>query len=169
MLVAGKIERPLSSRMTVFAISILLILIFSKYIYMASLTSYYTFYLIHKFGVTVQDSQLFLFVFLVATAIGTLVGGPVGDRIGRKYVIWASILGTASFSMMMPHVGLAWTVVLSFCVGLMLSSAFPAILLYAQELLPNKLGLISGLFLVSLLELPVSLRLYWEVWQISMV
>lgn len=146
MLVAGKIERPLSSRMTVFAISILLILIFSKYIYMASLTSYYTFYLIHKFGVTVQTSQLFLFVFLVATAIGTLVGGPVGDRIGRKYVIWASILGTAPFSMMMPHVGLAWTVVLSFCVGLMLSSAFPAILLYAQELLPNKLGLISGLF-----------------------
>mgnify|MGYP000388087510 CR=1 FL=1 len=140
MLVAGKIERPLSSRMTVFAISILLILIFSKYIYMASLTSYYTFYLIHKFGVTVQDSQLFLFVFLVATAIGTLVGGPVGDRAGRKYVIWASILGTAPFSMMMPHVGLAWTVVLSFCVGLMLSSAFPAILLYAQELLPNKLG-----------------------------
>lgn len=146
MLVAGKIERPLSSRMTVFAISILLILIFSKYIYMASLTSYYTFYLIHKFGVTVQASQLFLFVFLVATAIGTLVGGPVGDRIGRKYVIWASILGTAPFSMMMPHVGLAWTVVLSFCVGLMLSSAFPAILLYAQELLPTKLGLISGLF-----------------------
>lgn len=95
MLVAGKIERPLSSKMTVFAISILLILIFSKYIYMASLTSYYTFYLIHKFGVTVQASQLFLFVFLVATAIGTLVGGPVGDRVGRKYVIWASILGTA--------------------------------------------------------------------------
>lgn len=124
MLVAGKIERPLSSKMTVFAISILLILIFSKYIYMASLTSYYTFYLIHKFGVTVQASQLFLFVFLVATAIGTLVGGPVGDRVGRKYVIWASILGTAPFSMMMPHVGLAWTVVLSFCVGLMLSSAF---------------------------------------------
>lgn len=146
MLVAGKIERPLSSKMTVFAISILLILIFSKYIYMASLTSYYTFYLIHKFGVTVQASQLFLFVFLVATAIGTLVGGPVGDRVGRKYVIWASILGTAPFSMMMPHVGLAWTVVLSFCVGLMLSSAFPAILLYAQELLPTKLGLISGLF-----------------------
>lgn len=87
-----------------------------------------------------------MFVFLVATAIGTLVGGPVGDRVGRKYVIWASILGTAPFSMMMPHVGLAWTVVLSFCVGLMLSSAFPAILLYAQELLPNKLGLISGLF-----------------------
>ena len=140
------VHLPLPMDKTALSIAILLILIFSKYIYMASLTSYYTFYLIHKFGVTVQDSQLFLFVFLVATAIGTLVGGPVGDRIGRKYVIWASILGTAPFSMMMPHVGLAWTVVLSFCVGLMLSSAFPAILLYAQELLPNKLGLISGLF-----------------------
>ena len=103
-----------------------------------------TFYLIHKFGVSVQQSQLFLFVFLIATAIGTLVGGPIGDRIGRKYVIWVSILGTAPFSMLMPHVGLVWTVVLSFCVGLMLSSAFPAILLYAQELLPNKLGLIFG-------------------------
>ena len=144
--VVGKLERPLSSGMTVFAISILLVLIFSKYIYMASLTSYYTFYLIHKFGVTVQQSQLFLFIFLVATAIGTLVGGPVGDKVGRKYVIWASILGTAPFSMLMPHVGLMWTIVLSFCVGLMLSSVFPAILLYAQELLPNKLGLVSGLF-----------------------
>ena len=140
------VHLPLPMDKTALSIAILLILIFSKYIYMASLTSYYTFYLIHKFGVTVQASQLFLFVFLVATAIGTLVGGPVGDRVGRKYVIWASILGTAPFSMMMPHVGLAWTVVLSFCVGLMLSSAFPAILLYAQELLPNKLGLISGLF-----------------------
>ena len=137
---------PLPMNKTVFSITLLLILIFSKYIYMASLNSYYTFYLIHKFGVSVQQSQLFLFVFLIATAIGTLVGGPIGDRIGRKYVIWVSILGTAPFSMLMPHVGLVWTVVLSFCVGLMLSSAFPAILLYAQELLPNKLGLISGLF-----------------------
>ena len=124
----------------------LLILIFSKYIYMASLTSYYTFYLIHKFNVSVQDSQLYLFIFLVATAIGTLIGGPVGDRIGRKYVIWASILGAAPFSLLMPHANLLWTIILSFCVGLMLSSAFPAILLYAQELLPTKLGLISGLF-----------------------
>lgn len=141
-----EVARPLSSKMTSFAIIILLILIFSKYIYMASLTSYYTFYLIHKFGVSIQQSQLFLFVFLVATALGTLIGGPVGDKIGRKYVIWVSILGTAPFSLLMPHVGLLWTVVLSFCVGLILSSAFPAILLYAQELLPNKLGLISGLF-----------------------
>lgn len=137
---------PLPMPKTIFAICILMILIFSKYIYMASLNSYYTFYLIHKFGVSVQQSQLFLFVFLIATAIGTLAGGPVGDRIGRKYVIWMSILGTSPFSMLMPHAGLVWTVILSFCVGLMLSSAFPAILVYAQELLPQKLGLISGLF-----------------------
>ena len=137
---------PLPHGRTIFAIAILLTLIFSKYIYMASLSSYYTFYLMHKFGVSVQQSQIFLFVFLLATAAGTLMGGPIGDRIGRKYVIWMSILGTAPFSILMPHVSLAWTVVLSFCVGFMLSSAFPAILLYAQELLPNKLGLISGLF-----------------------
>ena len=136
---------PLPHGRTFFAIAILLTLIFSKYIYMASLSSYYTFYLMHKFGVSVQQSQIFLFVFLLATAAGTLMGGPIGDRIGRKYVIWMSILGTAPFSILMPHVSLAWTVVLSFCVGFMLSSAFPAILLYAQELLPNKLGLISGL------------------------
>lgn len=138
--------RPLSVGMTLFAIFILMILIFSKYIYMASLTSYYTFYLIEKFGVSVQHSQIFLFVFLVATAAGTLVGGPIGDRIGRKSVIWISILGTAPFSLLMPHVGLWTTVALSFCVGFMLSSAFPAILLYAQELLPYRLGLVSGLF-----------------------
>lgn len=138
--------RPLSIGMTLFAIFILMILIFSKYIYMASLTSYYTFYLIEKFGVSVQLSQICLFVFLVATAVGTLVGGPVGDRIGRKSVIWISILGTAPFSLLMPHAGLWTTVILSFCVGFMLSSAFPAILLYAQELLPYRLGLVSGLF-----------------------
>ena len=137
---------PLPHGRTFFAIAILLTLIFSKYIYMASLSSYYTFYLMHKFGVSVQQSQIFLFVFLLATAAGTLMGGPIGDRIDRNYVIWMSILGTAPFSILMPHVSLAWTVVLSFCVGFMLSSAFPAILLYAQELLPNKLGLISGLF-----------------------
>ncbi len=102
--------------------------------------------LIERFGVSVQLSQICLFVFLVATAVGTLVGGPVGDRIGRKSVIWISILGTAPFSLLMPHVGLWATVALSFCVGFMLSSAFPAILLYAQELLPYRLGLVSGLF-----------------------
>lgn len=141
-----QMQMPLPMGKTVLSISILLILIFSKYIYMASLSSYYTFYLIDKFGVSVQDSQLYLFVFLVATAIGTLMGGPIGDRIGRKYVIWGSILGAAPFSMLMPHVGLLATIIMSFCVGLILSSAFPAILLYAQELLPSKLGLISGLF-----------------------
>ena len=140
------VHLPLPMDKTALSIGILLILIFSKYIYMASLTSYYTFYLIHKFNVTVQESQLYLFIFLVATAIGTLLGGPIGDRVGRKYVIWASILGAAPFSLLMPHATLAWTIILSFCVGLMLSSAFPAILLYAQELLPTKLGLISGLF-----------------------
>lgn len=135
---------------------------------MASLNSYYTFYLIHKFNVSIQQSQLFLFVFLVATAIGTLMGGPIGDKVGRKYVIWGSILGTAPFSLLMPHAGLVWTVLLSFCVGLMLSSAFPAILLYAQELLPNKLGLISGLFLDLHLVLPVSPLLSLAIWPINL-
>lgn len=139
-------EAPLSKGLTLFAISILMVLIFSKYIYMASLNSYYTFYLIHKFGISVQMSQICLFIFLVATAAGTLMGGPLGDRIGRKYVIWISILGTAPFSMLMPHVGFTATCLLSFLIGLILSSAFPAILLYAQELLPYKLGMVSGLF-----------------------
>lgn len=139
-------QRPLSAGMTIWALAVLTILIFSKYIYMASLTSYYTFYLIEEFGVSVQMSQVCLFTFLAATAIGTFVGGPVGDKIGRKYVIWISILGTAPFSLLMPHVGFVWTVVLSFGAGFVLSSAFPAILLYAQELLPYRLGLISGLF-----------------------
>lgn len=141
-----RVEMPLPLTQTVISIAILLILIFSKYIYMASLNSYYTFYLIEKFGVSVQMSQVLLFVFLLATAAGTLMGGPIGDRVGRKYVIWASILGAAPFTLLMPHANLLWTVVLSFCVGLTLSSAFPAILVYAQELLPYKLGLISGLF-----------------------
>lgn len=139
-------EMPFPFGVTVFSICIIMVLIFSKYIYMASLSSYYTFYLIEKFGVSVQQSQFYLFIFLVATAAGTLVGGPVGDKVGRKYVIWASILGTAPFSLMMPHVDLFWTCILSFVIGFILSSAFPAILVYAQELLPYKLGLISGLF-----------------------
>jgi FSR family fosmidomycin resistance protein-like MFS transporter len=139
-------EMPLSMRRTVFTITVLLLLIFSKYIYMASISSYYTFYLIGKFGVSVQHSQVLLFVFLAATAAGTLAGGPIGDRVGRKYVIWASILGAAPFALLMPHANLLWTVVLSFLTGLMLASAFPAILLYAQELLPYNLGLVSGLF-----------------------
>ena len=137
---------PLSVRKTVFVIGIIIVLIFSKYVYMESLRSYYTFYLIHKFGVSVQDSQYYLFIFLFATAVGTLLGGPIGDKIGRKYVIWGSILGSAPFTLLMPHVGLAATVVLSFIIGFILSSAFPAILVYAQELLPYKIGMISGIF-----------------------
>ena len=140
------VKRPLSAGRTVFTIFVIMLLIFSKYIYMACLTNYYTFYLIQRFGVTVQMSQIYLFVFLVAMAIGTLAGGPIGDKYGRKSVIWVSILGCAPFSLIMPHVGLAATVACSFGAGLMLSSAFPAILLYAQELLPNKLGMVSGLF-----------------------
>jgi len=139
-------ERPLSLLQTVFCILILLVLIFSKYIYMASISSYYTFFLIERFGVSVSASQVCLFVFLISTAIGTMIGGPMGDKFGRKYVIWFSILGAAPFTLLMPHVGFELTVVMSFFVGLILSSAFPAILLYAQELLPFNLGLVSGLF-----------------------
>ena len=135
-----------SSGKVAFAITILLILIFSKYVYMASLNSYYMFYLIDKFGVSVKDAQLFLFAFLFAVALGTIIGGPIGDRIGRKYVIWASILGTAPFALIMPHVGLVWTCILSIFIGFILSSAFSAILVYAQELVPGKVGLIGGLF-----------------------
>ena len=137
---------PLSLRKTVFVVGILTLLIISKYIYLESLRSYYTFYLIEHFKVSISASQICLFVFLFSTAAGTLCGGPIGDRIGRKYVIWLSILGTAPFSLLLPHVDFVWTIVLSFCAGFMLSSAFPAILLYAQELLPNKLGLVSGVF-----------------------
>ena len=137
---------PLSKRKTTFVICVIMVLIFSKYVYMASLSSYYTFYLMQKFGISVKLSQIFLFIFVVSTAAGTLVGGPIGDRYGRKLVIWISILGTAPFSLLLPHASLPLTAVLSFCAGFMLSSAFPAILLYAQELLPTKLGMISGLF-----------------------
>lgn len=142
----AKIQSPLPRKKTILSIVILLILIFSKYVYTSSLTSYYTFYLIEKFDVSIQHSQVLLFVFLFATAIGTMIGGPVGDKIGRKYVIWGSILGAAPFALLMPYASLFWTVILSFCVGLIISSAFPAILVYAQELLPYKLGLVSGLF-----------------------
>lgn len=137
---------PLSHRKTVFAISMLLILLFSKYVYMASLTNYYTFFLIDKFGVTTQESQMYLFMFLFSVALGTLIGGPIGDRIGRKYVIWVSILGAAPFALFMPHVGLMGTCILTTIVGVVLASAFSAILVYAQELLPSKLGLVSGMF-----------------------
>jgi len=139
-------ERPLGPAATVSVIVLICILIISKYIYLESLRSYYTFYLMEKFHMSVQISQICLFIFLFATAAGTLVGGPLGDRIGRKFVILISILGTAPFSILLPGAGLPATIVLSFCAGFVLSSAFPSILLYAQELLPNRLGLVSGLF-----------------------
>jgi FSR family fosmidomycin resistance protein-like MFS transporter len=125
---------------------ILLVLIFSKYFYLASITSYFTFYLIHKFHVSIQTSQLHLFFFLLAVAAGTLLGGPIGDRVGRKYVIWFSILGVAPFTLIMPYANLFWTTVLSILIGVILASAFSAILVYAQELIPGKIGMVSGLF-----------------------
>ena len=137
---------PLSRGKVSFAITILLLLIFSKYFYMASITSYFTFYLIEKFGLSVQAAQLHLFVFLFAVAAGTLLGGPIGDRIGRKRVIWGSILGVAPFTLALPYVGLEATTVLSFVIGFILASAFSAILVFAQELMPGKVGTVSGLF-----------------------
>ncbi len=128
------------------AVAILILLIFSKYIYLSSLSSYYTFYLMHRFGVSTQNAQLLLFVFLGAVAAGVYFGGPLGDRFGRRYVIWFSILGALPFTLLLPHVGLAWTVVLSVIIGLIISSAMPAIIVYAQELMPQRVGMISGLF-----------------------
>jgi MFS transporter, FSR family, fosmidomycin resistance protein len=125
---------------------ILGLLIFSKYFYLASISSYYTFFLMQKFGVSVQSAQTHLFVFLFAVAVGSLIGGPVGDRIGRKWVIWASILGVAPFTLLLPHVNLFWTGVLTVIIGLILASAFSAILVYAQELIPGRVGTVSGLF-----------------------
>ena len=128
------------------AVAILLALIFSKYVYLASLSSYYTFYLIHRFHVSVQSSQMHLFIFLGAAAAGTFIGGPVGDRIGRKYVIWISILGVLPFTLLLPYANLLWTGVLSAVIGFIIASAFSAILVYAQELLPGRVGMVAGLF-----------------------
>jgi FSR family fosmidomycin resistance protein-like MFS transporter len=128
------------------AIGVLIVLIFSKYMYLASLTSYYTFYLIETFHVTVRLSQILLFVFLGAMAAGTIIGGPVGDRIGRRTVIWMSILGVFPFTLALPYASLFWTVVLTAIIGLVLASAFPAIIVYAQELVPGRVGMISGVF-----------------------
>lgn len=136
----------LSRTQVIWSIVVLLFLIFSKYIYMSSLTSYYTFYLMDKFDVSVQASQVYLFVFLFAIAAGTFFGGPLGDRFGRKYVIWFSILGIAPFTLILPYVNLFWTGTLTVLIGLILSSAFSAILVYAQELIPGKVGMVSGLF-----------------------
>lgn len=137
---------PLPPREVAFVIGILGILVLSKYLYVASLTSFYTFYLIERFGVSVRDSQLLLFLFLGAVAAGTFAGGPIGDRVGRKAVIWVSILGVLPFSLLLPHVNLFWTAALSVVIGLVIASAFSAILVYAQQLVPGRVGAISGLF-----------------------
>jgi FSR family fosmidomycin resistance protein-like MFS transporter len=134
------------SRKITFFLAVLLALMFSKFFYLASMTNYYTFYLIQKFGVSVQQSQLYLFLFLFAVALGTIVGGPVGDKIGRKLVIWISILGMAPFALLLPFANLFWTAALSVIIGMIMASAFPAILVYATELLPGKVGTIAGLF-----------------------
>lgn len=133
------------NRVTV-SLIILLLLIFSKYFYLASMTSYFTFYLIDKFHLGVQSSQLHLFIFLASVAAGTLLGGPLGDKFGRKYIIWISILGVAPFTLMLPYANLFWTTILSVLIGVIISSAFSAILVYAQELMPGKVGMIAGLF-----------------------
>lgn len=140
-------QKPnLSRSQVISSIVILLFLIFSKYFYLTSITSYYTFYLIEKFNLTVQQSQFHLFLFLISVAAGTFIGGPLGDKFGRKIIIWISILGIAPFTLLLPHANLLWTSVLSVIIGVILASAFSAILVYAQELLPGKVGMISGLF-----------------------
>lgn len=136
----------LGRKKVAFSLFILIALIFSKYFYLTSLTSYYTFYLIQKFHVSVAFAEVHLFIFLFAVAAGTLLGGPVGDRYGRKYVIWVSILGVAPFTLLLPYASLFWTSVLTVVIGVILASAFSAILVYAQELLPGKVGMIAGLF-----------------------
>lgn len=139
--------RPVLSRgRIVFALVILLVLIFSKYFYLASMTNYFTFFMMDKFGVTAQQSQLYLFAFLAAVAVGTIAGGPLGDRFGRKYVIWFSILGAAPFTLMLPYANLFWTTVLAIVIGVIIASAFSAILVYATDLVPGKVGTIAGLF-----------------------
>lgn len=142
----GAVESPYSRKVVLGAITVLLVLIFSKYFYVAGISSFYTFYLMDRFGLTVQSAQLHLFFFLFASAVGTVLGGPVGDRIGRKPVIWVSILGVAPFALLLPHADLFWTTTLTIVIGLVLSSAFSAILVYAQELMPGKVGMVSGLF-----------------------
>jgi FSR family fosmidomycin resistance protein-like MFS transporter len=145
---AGHVVRanPISRERIAWSVAILASLIFSKYFYLASLSSYFTFYLMTKFHVSVQGAQLYLFMFLAAVAVGTILGGPIGDRIGRKPVIWGSILGVLPFTLVLPHANLFWTAILAVVIGLILASAFSAIVVYAQELVPGRVGLISGLF-----------------------
>ncbi len=139
-------QQAFPSRTVIGAVLVLLVLIFSKFFYLASINSYLIFFLISKFHISVQSAQMHLFVFASAVALGTLLGGHIGDRIGRKRVIWVSILGVAPFTMILPYVSLAWTGPLTFIIGLILASAFPAILVFAQELLPGKVGMVAGLF-----------------------
>lgn len=136
----------LPPRKVAWSLAVLIVLMFSKFFYLASMSSYYTFYLRDKFGLSITSAQIYLFVFLAAVAAGTLIGGPVGDKFGRKYVIWVSILGVAPFTLILPHANLFWTSALSVVIGVIVSSAFSAILVYAQELMPGKVGLIAGLF-----------------------
>lgn len=143
---AGGPSGRLSARTVWVVMFILMFLVFSKNFYTVSISNYYTFYLMAKFGASVQTAQILLFVYLLSAALGTLVGGPVGDRVGRRLVIWWSILGSAPFALMMPYANFEWTVVLSVLIGFIISSAFSAILVYAQELLPMKVGLVSGIF-----------------------
>lgn len=142
--VAGDIHLP--RKKVIFSLCILLVLIFSKYFYMASMSSYFTFYLIDKFHVSVQQSQIYLFIFLGAVASGTMIGGPLGDRFGRKHIIWVSILGAAPFTLLLPYANLFWTGILAAVIGVIISSAFSAILVYATDLVPGKVGMIAGLF-----------------------
>jgi len=142
----GKATHGLSKGRVTFALVVLAVLVFSKYFYMTSLTSYFTFYLIEKFHLSVSSSQMYLFLFLGAVAVGTFAGGPIGDRIGRKKVIWFSILGAAPFTLALPYVDLFWTAVLSVVIGFILASAFSAIVVFAQELVPGNVGMIAGVF-----------------------
>jgi FSR family fosmidomycin resistance protein-like MFS transporter len=142
----GSLKLGLSSRQVAWALGILVFLVFTKHIYMSSITSYYTFYLIDGFGVTVRDAQWFLFAFLAASAAGTFLGGPLADRFGRRNIIWFSILGTAPFSILLPYMNLFWSGVMCVFAGFVLSSAFSIIVVFAQELLPGRVGLISGMF-----------------------
>ncbi len=140
-------RRPMLSKSQIgAALTVLIALMFSKFFYLASMGSYFTFYLIGRFHLSIQQAQLFLFLFLASVAAGTIIGGPVGDRFGRKYVIWISILGVAPFTLALPYANLFWTAILSVLIGVILASAFSTILVYAQELIPGKVGLISGLF-----------------------
>ncbi|WP_425337611.1 MFS transporter [Rhizobium leucaenae] len=136
----------LSRRQVSMAMSVLIALLFSKYIYLASFTSYYTFYLMEKFGLQTQSAQIYQFVFFGAVAAGTVAGGPIGDRLGRKLVIWVSILRVLPFTLILPHVGLMPTAILSAIIGFILASAFPAIVVYGQDLMPGRVGMVSGLF-----------------------